>query len=230
MIVISMVMYFTVGKQLFKVNDKLKNFDRYVNAHIYKKLNFLKLIENPPMSIIESNTVIQKCLQIAYSSTASTTDLAKAFYTLTLFHHYQKLSSRNPLIYDAFKLFKATYQITNDYLPSAYLQRYGTYIEDIGSTLILPNLARHIKNVNLDSAVLLCNKWVSRTNELANTFYPEDAMTAFLGITIVIFLTNLFCAFIFGGLYSLITLTGSVKVVVDGVKFILNRMLTGGLL
>jgi hypothetical protein len=194
LILASLTLYFTVGKHIFKVNARLKAFNDYVNQRIHKKLNFLKLIEKPSANIIEMNNVIKKCLKMMYTNDTPTETMAKAFYTLTLYNHYHKLTIRNASINDAFVLFKSTYQVTNTYNPAAYLQRYGTYIEDINSSIIMENIDKTVRNPNLENALLLCNKWTAATNEAANTIYPEDALNAFGIIAFVIFALNIIAA------------------------------------
>lgn len=182
------LVYFKVGKNIGYVSDRLNKFDLYVCSHIYTRSAFLKVIKEPATNIIGVNNAVHKCLKIMYTRDTSVDELAKAFYTLTIYYHFQKLSLRNYMIYDAFKtfgIFNLPYLLKRECKPSAYLSRYGTYIEDISDILIRSNLDKNIRNLNVDEAFLKCSEWILVTSELANGIYPEDAFNAFIIIAII---------------------------------------------
>jgi hypothetical protein len=61
------------------------------------------------------------------------------------------------------------------------MQRYGTFIEDIGESLIRPHMS---KSSLVNNAMNKCDEWISSTNEFSNTLYPSEALNAFIILVI----------------------------------------------
>jgi len=191
MIVLQLFAYMKLGKSIKLVAKRLDFFNRYVCSKIYKNLRFLSLIQNPQVSIVGTMSSVQKSL--ATLSTGDTVEnYAKAFFTVTLFYHYQKISLRNPIIFDAFDIFKPSSLLGGGCNPGNYLARYGTYIEDISETVIRPVLPKELQgNQVVEQAIILNNEWITNANGYANTIYPEDAFNSFAILAIVTILIQM---------------------------------------
>jgi hypothetical protein len=162
--------------KMIEVRKRTEIMNQYICQNLYKKLEFLSKIERPAKTIFETNERIIECLKLLETETDKT-KLAKGFYTLTLYYYYQSFSLKNENIYPAFKAFDYRWLLTNRCDPASYFPRYGTFIEEISETLLRPNMK---KTDNLNEALYLCDSWISKTNEYANTIYPESAFDSFV--------------------------------------------------
>jgi len=178
------LIYQKIGKTIMAVEKRLKYFNSYVCSKIYKKIPFLAKLQNPQASIVGVHNTIQNSLQLIEEKTPYT-EMAKAFFTISMFYHYQKISLRNPIIFDAFNLFNHSTLLSRGCQPGAYLARYGTYIEDISETLLRPQLSKTIPITEVDKAFILCNEWITNANGYANTIYPEDSFSSFVIMAII---------------------------------------------
>jgi hypothetical protein len=189
-VIMQYLVYKYVGQNIVVVNERLDIFNNFVCVNLYKNIAFLSKIERPQISIVGVNMIIRDCLKMVYLKETSETDLTKAFYTLTLFNHYQQLSLRSKTIYNSFKIFKYTELLSNRCSPATYLSASGTYIEDISNTLIIPNLPSKVNNIFLERALTRCNELLIKTNELANTLYPQDAFFSFTLVSVLTMIIN----------------------------------------
>ena len=181
------VIHVQVGKSIRAVSRRLTFFNRYVCSRIYKNYTFLQNIQDPKANILSVNQSILNSLKLL-TPDMSDQDLAKAFYTLTMFYHYQKIGLRNTAIFEAFDLFDPTSLLLGACSPADYLPRYGTYIEDIGESIIRPGLVTQgvsIPSARVNEILALTSEWATNTNGYANTLYPEDAFNAFIIMTIL---------------------------------------------
>ena len=175
-----------LGKNIRAVSRRLTFFNRYVCSRIYKNYSFLTLLSEPKANIISVNQTIEDALKLISTDTPDL-EMAKAFFTLTIFYHYQKIGLRNTAIFAAFDLFDPTSLLTGGCSPGDFLPRYGTYIEDIGENIIRPGLTTlklAIPTDRLDRILALTSEWVTNSNGYANTIYPEDAFNSFIFLTI----------------------------------------------
>jgi hypothetical protein len=168
------------GKSIIMVNKRATLLNTFICTRIYKKGVFLKNLETPKRNIIDTEDTIVKCLKLLEKE-KDVMSLAKGFYTLTLYRYYQNLTLNNPNINGAFELFNSNSLLQNHIKqkcrPSSYMQRYGTFIEDIGESLIRPHMS---KSSLVNNAMNKCDEWISSTNEFSNTLYPSEALNAFI--------------------------------------------------
>jgi len=175
------------------VEKRLESFNKYVCTKIYKSIKFLENISEPLGSIIAVNDAVRRSM-VQLDGTLESVQLAQAFYTITMFNHFQKIGLRNPRIFDAFDLFKPASLLNAKCNPGSYLTRYGTYVEDIAESIIRPNLTPELRDdpIKVDEALQLCNEWITNTNSYANTLYPEDAFNSFMIMVILTFFIQTF--------------------------------------
>jgi len=180
--------YLFSNRNIKNVKKRLDDCDNYICSRIYKNVKFLEFIDEPKGSIISTSNSVNNALS-SLKEDISIEDYAKAFYTITLFNHYQKLSLTNPSIHQAFELFNPSVLLSyKGCKPSKYFNRYGSYIEDISETIIRPALPRTITKdaIKVSKAFELYNDWIVNTNNLANAIQPQQALNSFI---IVIILT-----------------------------------------
>lgn len=187
MLITQAITYIYIGSSIKKVAGRVTLYNEFVCSRIYNNIEFLNLIKKPKENIISVDQTIKDALK-SLPLGLSNDEYAKAFFTLTMFYHYQKIGLRNIAVYDAFNLFEPTNLLLRQCSPADYLPRYGTYIEDITESYIRPNIA----NVaDLEDILITTSEWVSRANGYANTIYPEDAYNVFLAMTVITFILQL---------------------------------------
>lgn len=164
-----------------RAEERTREMNNFIYDNIYKKGNFFKYIEKPKKNIIDVNNSINNCLKLLQKE-QDPLQLAKGFYTLTLYYYYQNFSLKNVNINKAFEIFSLKSQLTRDKFPSGYMQRYGTFIENIGENIIRPKMP---STSHVNEAMFKCDEWISRTNEYANTIYPSEAYNAFMILIIM---------------------------------------------
>lgn len=177
------IFYFQARFQTNTVRSRINSFNNYVCTKLYRNSKFLNVIKNPQTDII---SIVSKFTEsLSHLPLNSDKDqYAKAFYTLTLYYHYHKIGIRNPRIKGALDLFNPLSILLSNCNPAGYLNRYGTYIEDI-SELIKQYLPKTVNPNNdlVKQGLDQCYSWVIQTNNLANSLYPEDALRPFLMLT-----------------------------------------------
>jgi len=198
------LVYLFSNRNIKNIKKRLDVCDNYICSRIYKNVQFLEFIDEPKGSIISTSNSINKALS-SLKEDNSIEDYAKAFYTITLFNHYQKLSLTNPSIHQAFELFNPSVLLAyKGCKPSKYFNRYGSYIEDISETIIRPALPRTITKdaIKVSKAFELYNDWIVNTNNLANAIQPQQALNSFIIviistviIQIVVYITVLYKMF-----------------------------------
>ena len=169
------------------VKNRLDKCDKYVCNRIYKSVKFLELIDEPKESIISTNNAITDAFNLL-DENISIEELAKSFYTISLFNHYQKLSLSNPSIGKAFEIFNPSILLSSSGCnPSKYFSRYGSYIEDISETIIRPSLPKLISkdSIKMNKAFEIYNNWIVTTNNLANSISPQHALKSFIMMSIL---------------------------------------------
>ena len=180
------LLYLFSNRNIKNVKKRLDDCDNYICSRIYKNVKFLDFIDEPKESIISTSNSINNALS-SLKEEISIEDYAKAFYTITLFNHYQKLSLTNPSIQQAFELFNPSVLLSyKGCKPSKYFNRYGSYIEDISETIIRPALPRTITKdaIKVSKAFELYNDWIVNTNNLANAIQPQQALNSFIIVII----------------------------------------------
>jgi len=179
-----LIMVYT-GININTVKKQVDALDTHIRGSIYKKRDFLNKLRKQKTDINDSYNTIVGCVAMLKKE-SDVKDLAKGFYTLTLYNYYNHFTSIN--MKGAYAIFDVTVLADQkkSFKPSAYMPRYGTFIEDIGETI-----RKHIPPSNLvNEAMNMCDIWVSKTNELANTIYPDKAFNFFLLMIIATFLIN----------------------------------------
>jgi hypothetical protein len=180
------LLYLFSNRNIKNVKKRLDDCDNYICSRIYKNVKFLDFIDEPKESIISTSNSINNALS-SLKEEISIEDYAKAFYTITLFNHYQKLSLTNPSIQQAFELFNPSVLLSyKGCKPSKYFNRYGSYIEDISETIIRPALPRTITKdaIKVSKAFELYNDWIVNTNNLANAIQPQQSLNSFIIVII----------------------------------------------
>jgi hypothetical protein len=180
---IFLTVFFTIGKDIRQVKSRVDYFNRYVCSRIYKNSAFLKLMSDPKSNIVGIEQTIQEALKLITPDQCNE-DIAKAFYTVTMFNHFQKIGLRNTAIFEAFDLFNPISLLVGGCNPADYMNRYGTFIEEINDLIIRPNMKQITDVTRLDEILATTSDWIGRTNGYANTLYPEDAFNSFMGITV----------------------------------------------
>ena len=180
------LLYLFSNRNIKNVKKRLDDCDNYICSRIYKNVKFLDFIDEPKESIISTSNSINNALS-SLKEEISIEDYAKAFYTITLFNHYQKLSLTNPSIQQSFELFNPSVLLSyKGCKPSKYFNRYGSYIEDISETIIRPALPRTITKdaIKVSKAFELYNDWIVNTNNLANAIQPQQSLNSFIIVII----------------------------------------------
>ena len=176
--------FFRARYQHGVVSSRILGFNQYVCQRIYRNTKFLNFLKTPQTDMVSIvNIFTDSMLKIPINSNKN--DLAKAFYTLTLYYHYHKIGVRNPKIMGALSLFNPTMLLIKSCQPADYLNRYGTYIEDISELIkhYLPVYLNPSTNPNTIPALDLAYNWTLQTNNYANSLYPEDALRPFVLLT-----------------------------------------------
>ena len=174
------------GRFINKVKAQSDALNTLIRINIYKNGEFLKKLRKPKTDINDKYNTIVECIGILKNE-KDKYKLAKGFYTLTLYNYFNEFSLKNldnaQGAYEIFDLLALTEQI----MPSAYMPRYGTFIEDIGETI-----RQHMSSSSslVNDAMNECDILVSKTNELANTIYPDQAFNVFLLMLVTTILIN----------------------------------------
>ena len=184
-----------VGGAIRNTKRKLDTLNNYMCSKIYKNIKFLNYIKEPKTTIISIDNTMQAILKDpeAVPDAMPVEDMAKLFYTLSIFNHYHKIGLRNDEIFKAFNIFQPTVILSGSCYPADYLTRYGTYIEDISDNTIRMYLRPAMLDRNqdeIDEAIGLCNEWITETSSKANTLYPEDSYTMFLIMAVITILVQ----------------------------------------
>lgn len=180
------IFFFRARYQHSLVVSRMKSFNQYVCQRIYRNTRFLNLLKTPQNDMISLMSIFTNTLK-EVPINVKKDELAKVFYTLTLYYHYHKIGVRNPKIMGALSLFNPVQLLLKKCEPANYLNRYGTYIEDV-SELIKQYLPPNLKQLNpefIKSALDLSYTWMIQTNNLANSLYPEDALRPFITLTFI---------------------------------------------
>lgn len=187
-IIIQMSVTILLGISIKNVKNRIDTMNTFIRNKIYKKGDFLDNLNGHTDSTVETNRRIMTCID-KLKHVKDKNELAKGFYTLTLYYYYQEFPSKNKAIHGAYQLFNLTSLLGGKSQPSSYMPRYGTFIESISETLIRPNIP--VKAHYLNEAMYLCDKWITETNEYANTIYPSEAYNSFMLLIIVTIVINI---------------------------------------
>jgi hypothetical protein len=188
-IVLQITIIFFASKSINNVKMQADSLNTYIRTNIYKKAEFLNKLKTPKSDTNYKHATIVDCVGILKKE-KNVTELAKGFYTLTLYNYYNEFSANNEKITrDAYKIFDmlALFNMKNKLRPVAYMPRYGTFIEDIGETKIRPHMS---PTTLVNDAMFKCDMFVSITNELANTIYPDQAYNVFILMLVTTILIN----------------------------------------
>jgi hypothetical protein len=176
----------------------LQDFNDLVISHIYKNPSFLKLIYNSQnISIVGVNNTIKSCLATITQSNVKITskDIANAFYTLSIYAHLDKIvqNTSNIKQSDIFSIFDNTAILTKQCKVVEYLQRNGTFIEDISETLLRPNIGSKIDPNILKEAIDIYRGYIKETNIAAGNVYTKmnGAYSGFIAIIVLLFVAFL---------------------------------------
>ena len=187
--VVQIIITYFASDFINKVKLQAEVLNTYIRTYIYKKSEIAEKLKQPNTDMNRKYTTILECIKILKNE-QNQTELAKGFYTLTLYNYYSDLLVQNTTILQgAYKIFDFNTLLTekNKVTPAAYMPRYGTFIEDIGEKYIRPHMS---SSTLVNEAMYECDKMVAKTNELANTFYPDQAYNAFILMLIGTVLIN----------------------------------------
>lgn len=185
-IVLQILIILSVGKSIKDVKTRLDTMNTFICNKIYKKGDFVDKLKSPTENIIITHKALTECLQML-KNVKNKTELAKGFYTLTLYNYYQEFSVKHLDIKGAYDVFNLELLLKNKCKPSGYMPRYGTFIEDIGETIIRPNMP---SSSYINDAMYMCDVWISKTNEYANTIHPTEAYNAFIILIVTTVIIN----------------------------------------
>ena len=201
-IILLACIFLLTAESINKVKKRTDELNRHICTNIFKKGEFLSKLKIPKKNTIDIDNTIKECLGLL-KNVSDANQLAKGFYTLTLYNYFQTFSSKEIMnIDEAYKIFDLNYLLYNQKLckPSGYMPRYGTFIYDIGETIIRKHMPLS-KSVN--EAMYRCDRMISITNELANTIYPAESYSSFIIMIVLLIVINgimLGSIFYYGGL------------------------------
>jgi hypothetical protein len=188
--------YFYAYYALKGTSFRIDNYNKHVLANMIQKADFLAYLQKLPTSTIGIANVTGDALRTLFRNgqTPTVSDLSKAMFTLNLYEHYQQLGYRNPLLYEALDSFRIyTFIFSKQgFSPALYLRRRATLIRDNGEKyrnrieMIYRNENRPINNTLIDNAIIQSSRITAEANNMANSFFPEDAMSRFLRMAIMI--------------------------------------------
>lgn len=199
-------------KSMIMIRFRREQFNKHIYDHLFKKsYKFLKVLSQPQGNLVASYDAIKKALRHAAPSKVrvdakqvtkdvkkvvtvtksdmSADDLARMFFTVNIYAHFQKIGVRNPLILDAMSTFSPLRLLSRlKVQPADYLFRTGTFIADVSETtmLMLPADMRMTPD-DLDEALAKVGEWTAIANNHANSIYPEEASGPFLKLAAYIF-------------------------------------------
>lgn len=177
---------------------RIDNYNKLVLASMSQRADFLAYLQKLPTNTIDIANVTTQAMNTLFAGNAvpSESDLSKAVFTLNLYEHYQQLGYRNPVLYEALDSFRIYNFIFSQqsFSPALYLRRRSTIIRDNSEkyrsiiTAIYKNRGRSMDSDQqmIDNALMRSSQMTAEANNMANTFYPEDAMSRFLRMAIII--------------------------------------------
>lgn len=191
-----------IGKFINTIKERLDTLNEYMCSKIYKNTSLLNFIKEPKGSIISVDNTMQQALRdpLAFPRDITVENMAKLFYTITMFNHYHKIGLRNDQIFKAFNIFQPLVILSGSCRPADFLTRYGTFIEDISDTVIYVYINPDIlasRKADVEEAISMCNDWITNTSTQANTIYPEDAYSLFLILVVVTLIVQISSLIIF---------------------------------
>ena len=192
--------YFVIFKPskyvLDSLNAKIKLFNKLVDDNMYiRDSQFLATISTIPKHSVETSKIIGKALCVIKADT-STADIVKIFFTLNIYRHFLKLGIDSNVAKDAvsgifskysiaLKLFGNAPSTAADYLSygTHIIKDYSVEYVDIlsnfkGGDSKLPSIDVS-KLENVKKAVVGAQELTSKANDLANDFFPDDALYSF---------------------------------------------------
>jgi len=189
-----------IGFLLFFMNSRHQNaaaiqrvdkFNNFIGDKIYKSASFLKNLMTPQTDIISIMNTFTNAMKVIPENLEAT-QLAKVFYSLHMYYHFHKLGIRNPKLIDALGIFNPLSLLIGNMDAANYLNRYGTFIEDTNELIkkYLPTTLDK-NSVVVKSALNTCYDWITQTNNLANSLYPEDSWRPFQRMFLVLITLNL---------------------------------------
>lgn len=184
-------------------SQRIASFNKLVYSNLYKNGTFLKGLRNAPSNSFSLINVVRDSLD-KLPQNVTTEQLAQAMFTLNMYMHFQKLGYRNPQLYGALShTFNVVGLLRKEFFsPADYLHRRTTFIKDNGDLMrdILIRLGeeKYGKNVTfmkkynttIDEAIIKSTELTAEANNLANTFFPEDALRIYLKLYIYAFITQ----------------------------------------
>lgn len=175
---------------------RIDNYNKHVLANMAQRADFLAYLQKLPTNSIGIANVSRDALKTLFRNGTKPTkeDLAKAIFSLNLYEHYQQLGYRNPILYEALDSFRIYTFIFSkqSFSPALYLRRRATLIRDNGEKYrsrivnIFSEMGLALDNKLIDDALIISSRATAEANNLANAFYPEDAMSRFLRMAVMI--------------------------------------------
>lgn len=214
-LVFNNIAYFSSSSALTPINKRIASFNSYVYKRMYKGMQSA-LVPSMDMSdegnqstslnfysslgeVYSNPFTLQSAIKDALHKlppNISPQDLAKAFFTVSMFTHFHKLGVRNPSLYKAINQFKPIILLLPMlFTPSDFLVKKGTFIDDIGDRLADRNgsylNAELLKKPDVVSeAVMLHSEWIAESNNRANSMFVEDATIPFFVMAVLILLSQ----------------------------------------
>ncbi len=201
MLLVQLVISMLLSSQIKAIGGKLVKLNKDMYYRFTSDINILKKLQEMKDSgyDIEENIIEFSVNEISESSTPE--QIAKIFYTATLFIYYHNLlGTRDKHLYEALKVFsipnillsksKASVPTMS---PSDFFPKFGTYIpaQDVSFSLNLSEKVQDLYNKNratIDDAFQVYRRWMTELNMDANSIYPGKAITTFYILLIITFI------------------------------------------
>lgn len=185
-----------LSSQIKAIGDKLVKLNKEIYSRFTTKvgvLTHLKEIRDSGFDIEEE--VIKHGLSYI-NDLSSKEDIAKIFYTITLFIYYHNLlGTRDTNLYESLKIFTISNLLLQLLSPSDFFPKYGTYIplQDITFENNLINYFKDVYNKNaatITDGLQLYRNWISELNLDANSIYPGKATVTYYILWILTFIIH----------------------------------------
>lgn len=184
-----------MASSLRSTAKRIQSFNTYVYDHLYKDAEFLKQLMIVPSNSFFVTAAVENAVKTLPVEATDET-IAKAMFSINMFMHFQKMGARNPYLAEAIsKTFNLTGLLRRRlFSPANYMHRRSTFIKDnsdVTRDMLIKSTAERFPvdtsgagsfTKRVDSATMMAADWTSEASNLANMFFPEDAMRTFVGM------------------------------------------------
>lgn len=208
--------FFYAYKMIKMTSFRINAFNNHVLTNMIQKADFLGELQKIPTNTFATLDIVKSAISKLFADNVATqgairapsqTDLGKAMFTLNMYMHFQELGFRNPALYDAIGSFRMYSFILSkqNFQPANYLRRKSTFVRDNTELYrqILENILKDKSEVQPDKngpaiekskyinrAIIMSSRATAEANNLANVFYPEDAMIRVLRMAVILIMVQ----------------------------------------